>query len=82
MAWWQKLFARELEYTVQFQLYTKKATRGAEVRLRSDGRAYYIALEHIEGTIWKPFGDEVGPYDSAGQAETAAVNSPWFQGGE
>jgi hypothetical protein len=67
---------------VQFQLYTVEATRGAEVRVHRNGQAYYIALEHTEGTIWKPLGDEVGPYGSPEEAEIAAVNSEWFMGGE
>jgi hypothetical protein len=89
MAWWHNLFKRKGTahptvpyYTVPFQLYTLKATRGAEVRVWHDGKAYYIALEHIEGTNWKPLGEQVGPYETAEEAEVAAVNSPWFLGGE
>ncbi|HVZ28141.1 MAG TPA: hypothetical protein VG798_05745 [Rhizomicrobium sp.] len=66
------------EYKVPFQLFTKNATRGAEVRVRPDGTAYYIALEHIEGAIWKPLGNEIGPYGSPEEAEVAAINSSWF----
>lgn len=89
MAWWRDLFARKKKadpqepyYTIPFQLYTLKATRGAEVRVWNDGKAYYVALQHIEGTNWKPFGDQVGPYEIPEEAERAAVNSPWFLGGE
>jgi hypothetical protein len=82
MTWWHRLFARKLEYTVAFQLYTEQATRGAEVRVRRNGKAYYVALEHVEGDKWKTLGEEVGPYDSPEAAEVAAVNSPWFLGGE
>jgi hypothetical protein len=78
MAWWRNLFARKSDYRVEFQLFTKEATRGAEVRIRRDEKAYYIALEHIEGTVWNPFGEEIGPYGSPEEAEIAAVNSPWF----
>ena len=79
MAWWRNLFARAPDYRVAFQLYTNEATRGAEVRVRRDGKAYYIALEHVEGTTWRPSGEEVGPFETPEQAENAAVNSRWFR---
>lgn len=82
MAWWHGLFSRKPDYSVPFQLYTKNATRGAEVRVRRDGKAYYVALEHVEGTTWKPLGEEIGPYASEDEAENAAVNSSWFLGGK
>ena len=82
MAWWHSLFARKPDYQVPFQLYTKHGTRGAEVRVRRDGKAYYVALERVEGTNFRPIGEEIGPYNSPEAAEAAAVNSPWFLGGK
>jgi len=82
MAWWNRFFGRKTDYRVPFDLYTKKATRGAEVRVRRDGKVYYVALEHVEGTNFRPVGEPVGPYASEKEAEIAAVNSPWFLGGE
>ena len=73
---------RQSGHRVPFQLFTRNATRGAEVRVRQDGKAYYIALEHVEGAHWKPFGEEIGPYATEEEAENAAINSPWFKGGE
>jgi hypothetical protein len=37
---------------------------------------------NIEGTNWKPMGEEIGPYASADEAEIAAINSSWFKGGK
>lgn len=82
MAWWHSFFARKPDYLVPFELYTKKASRGVQVRVRRNGKAYYIALEHIEGTVWRPLGEEIGPYDSPEEAEAAAIKSSWFLGGE
>ena len=90
MAWWHRFSApkvaapsEHLAYSVAFSLYTANGSRGIEVRVRHDGRAYFVEMEHVEGTIWKERGrgDEIGPYESPEAAEAAAIVSPWFKGG-
>jgi hypothetical protein len=67
---------------VLFQLYTKDATRGAEVRVRKDGKYYYVPLEHVDGTDFMIIPSRISLYRSEEEAESAAVNSPWFLRGE
>jgi hypothetical protein len=82
MAWWDRFFGEKTDFKVLFQLYTKEATRGAEVRVRRDGKFYYVPLEHVDGTNFRPIADRVILYASAEEAEHAAVNSAWFSRGE
>jgi hypothetical protein len=42
MAWWDRFFGKTHLAKVLFQLYTKDATRGAEVRARDDGKYYFV----------------------------------------
>ncbi len=67
-------------YTIAFCLYTFDAKRGAEVRVRSDGQAYFVELEWVEGTTFKVREpkEEIGPYKTVEEAEIVAVNRPWF----
>jgi hypothetical protein len=82
MAWWDRFFNKTHVARTLFQLYTIDATRGAEVRLRSDGKYYYAPLEHVEGTEFRVIPSRISLYDSEQEAENAAVNSPWFLRGE
>ncbi len=67
-------------YSIAFCLYTFDGKRGAEVRERMDGQAYFVELEWVEGTIFKAREpkEEIGPYKTLEEAEIAAVNRPWF----
>ena len=91
MAWWHRFFAAkagdpplDTDYQVAFRLYNRDATRGAEVRVLRDGRAYFIEQEHVEGTIFKyrEGCEAMGPYDTPEEAELAAIRRPWFNGTE
>jgi len=83
MAWWDRLFGHKTHAAkVLFQLYTQDGTRGAEVRLQEDGKFYFVPLEHIGGTDWKVIPGRITVYRSEQEAESAAVNSPWFLRGE
>jgi len=47
MGWLERLISRigrrsKRDYTVAFDLYNKNATRGAQVRVYRDGRAYFV----------------------------------------
>ncbi len=88
MAWWNRRFSRrdlrpplsDDYYTVPFVLYTEDGGRGAEILLRSDGLAFYVETEWVEGTTFRPrTGDLIGPYKSAEEAEHAVATSSWFQ---
>jgi hypothetical protein len=89
MAWWRQLiprtrwwWPREVAYEVRFRLYSEDGTRGAEVRGRRNGFAYFVEQEWVEGTTFKDRGQgqEFGPYDTPEAAEAAAVSRPWFNG--
>ena len=82
MAWWDRFFGKSHVAEVLFQLYTEDAKRGAEVRLREDGKYYYVPLEHVEGTDFRVIPSRISHYGSEEEAEKAAVNSPWFLRGE
>jgi len=83
MAWWDRFFGKKAHLAqVLFQLYTKDGTRGAEVRARQDGKFYFVPLEHVGGTDWKVIPSQITTYASEQEAETAAVNSPWFLRGD
>jgi len=83
MAWWDKFFGNKTHRAkVLFQLYTGDGTRGAEVRVRRDGKFYFVPLEHVGGTEWKTIPTQIAVYASEQEAEGAAVNSPWFLRGE
>jgi hypothetical protein len=92
MAWWHRLFSQKAEvssespeYTVPFCLYSVDGKRCAEVRVRRDGRAYFVEREWVEGTTFKDRGrgEEIGPYETPEAAEAAAVaGSSWFSSGE
>jgi hypothetical protein len=67
-------------YEVPFRLYSKDGHKEIEVRVRRDGRAYFVEREWIEGTTFKDrgFGEEIGPFETPEAAEAAAVVRPWF----
>ena len=54
------------------------------MRVRRDGRAYFVEREWVEGTTFKDRGrgEEIGPYETPEAAEAAAVGRPWFSRGE
>jgi hypothetical protein len=87
MAWWHRLFSRKadslhrsLGYEVPFRLYSKDGAKEVEVRVRRDGRAYFVEREWVEGTTFQDrgFGEEIGPYETPEAAEAAAAVRPWF----
>ena len=89
MAWWHQFFRTKVAgpserpaYQVAFCLYSKDGKREVEVRVRRDGRAYFVDREWVEGTTFKDRegGEESGPYETAEVAEAAAVVRPWFIG--
>jgi hypothetical protein len=91
MAWWHRFFApsdgdpsKNTEYRVVCNLYNSEGKRGAEVRVRRDGRAYFVEQEWVEGTTFtdRGRGEEIGPFESPEAAERAAVGRPWFSGDE
>jgi hypothetical protein len=91
MAWWHRLFSPKAgapsegsEYKVASSLYSVDGTRGAEVRVRRNGRTYFVEREWVEGTTFKDRGrgEEIGPYETPEAAEAAAVARPWFSGGD
>jgi hypothetical protein len=82
VAWWYRHFGEtHLARTVS-QHYTIDGNRGAEVRVRKDGKYYYVPLEHVGGTDFKVIPSRIALYQSKEGAESAAVNSPWFLRGE
>jgi hypothetical protein len=87
MAWWHRLFSRKAgvatqnpAYEVPFRLYSKDGAKEVEVRVRRDGRAYFVEREWVEGTTFRDrgFGEEIGPYETPEAAEAAAAVRPWF----
>ena len=70
------------DFIVLFELYSADGKRCAEVRLRSDGKAYFVERERVAGDTYKDrgAGEEIGPYDTSELAEAAAVARPWFNG--
>ena len=90
MAWWRRLFSRKIgatsypEYEVAFSLYSADGKRSAEVRIRRDGKAYFVDRVWVEGTTFRDLspGEEIGPYETPEAAEAAAVSRPWFSAGK
>jgi hypothetical protein len=89
MAWWHRFFrpkskpaSENLEYRVAFYVYSSDGKRGAEIRERRVGTAYFVDREWVEGTTFRDVGhgEEIGPYHSTKAAEAAAVSRPWFNG--
>jgi hypothetical protein len=82
IAWWYRhLGDSHLARTVS-QIYTTDGERGAEVRVRKDGKYYYVPLENVGATDFKVIPSRIALYQSKEGAESAAVNSPWFLRGQ
>lgn len=83
MAWWT-LFSRKARepYREAFRLYSADGRRAVEVRERCGGQAYYVDRIWPEGSRFSKLrsGEEIGPFESVGTAEAAAVSRPWFRG--
>jgi len=91
MTWWNRLFQRQtksplagVEYRVASNLYSRDGKRGIEVHELRNGQAYYVEQEWVEGTRFKyrTPRQTIGPFSSPGDAESAAVKTPWFCGDE
>jgi hypothetical protein len=76
-----KRLSNRIAYVVPFRLYSADGTRGVEVRVRSNGQAYFVEQERVDDTFKnRGSGEEIGPFATAEAAEAAAVDRPWFSG--
>jgi hypothetical protein len=89
MVWWSQIFKRKtgsrlrgLNYRVAFKLYSEDAKREVEVREFSNGEAYMVEREWVEGTTFsdRHSGRMVGPFASPEDAEKFIVSTAWFCG--
>jgi hypothetical protein len=65
-------------------LYSDDGKRAAEVREFSNGEAYLLESEWVEGTTFEDrhSGSLVGPFASPAHAERFIVATSWFNGTE
>lgn len=83
-SWWHRWVGRwRKHFTVPFRLYSRDGNRSIEVRVYSDGDAYFVEQERGEGDTFanRDGAVEHGPYRTAEVAEAAAVVRPWFNQG-
>lgn len=94
MTWWERLLPKRAgapasDYVVPFRLYSADGKKSAEVRVRRDGKAYFVEQERFDDDNCKDhddnfknrgLGEEIGPYETPELAEAAAVARAWFKG--